>query len=64
MASPNVDKMIEALQQNGVLVAELHLVCARIEEEAQVDLTKDEKIEFFQEIARLAPLEPSITFAW
>lgn len=64
MASPNVDKMIKALQSSGVLLNELHLACARIEESAGVDLTKEEKVEFFQEIARLAPMEPSITFAW
>lgn len=64
MASENVDKMLNVLMDNAVLVAELHLVFAKIEEAADVDATKEEKVEFLRELAGSATTEPSITFAW
>ena len=64
MASPNVDKMLKVLMDSGVLVAELHLVFAKIEEAAGVDATKEEQVEFLREIAGSATSEPSITFKW
>lgn len=64
MASPNVETVLKTLHENGVLVAELHLVFAKIEQASGVDLTKGEKIEFLNEIAKLAPLEPGVAFIW
>jgi hypothetical protein len=57
MASPNVDKMLLALQNDGVLTAELQLAFAKVEAAAQVDLTKDEKKEFLRELAELSSRE-------
>lgn len=57
MASPNVDKMMLALQKSPVLVAELQLVFSKIEEAAAVDLTKEEKREFVAELATIASKE-------
>jgi len=64
MASPNVDKMLNILMDSGVLIAELHLVFAKIEDASGVDATKEEKIELLREIAGSATSEPSVTFAW
>lgn len=57
MATPNVDKMLKTMQQNNALMAELSLALARIEGAAGVNLTDDEKKEFFKELADLMSRE-------
>ncbi len=57
MATENVDKMMHALQEDGILVAELQLVFAKIESSAGVDLTKTEKREFISELAKISSKE-------
>jgi hypothetical protein len=64
MASANVDKVLNHLMNDSVLVHELHLVFAKIEAGAEVHLSKEEKVEFLKEIAGTATSEPSITFSW
>jgi hypothetical protein len=57
MASENVDKMLKALQDDGVLTAEVQLAFAKVEAAAGVDLTKDEKKEFLKELADMSSRE-------
>lgn len=64
MASPNVDKMLDTMMSNPILVAELHLAFAKIEYTSGVDASDSEKIELLKEIAGTATTEPSITFKW
>lgn len=64
MASQNVDIVLNHLMNNSVLVHELHVVFAKIEAGAGVQLTKQEKVEFLKELAGTATSEPSITFSW
>jgi len=64
MASANVDKALNYLMNNSVLVHELHVVFAKIEEGAGVHFINEEKVEFLKEIAGTATSEPSITFKW
>lgn len=63
MASANVDKMLKTLSESGVLTAELQLVFSKIEEAAEVDLTKDEKREFVRELAEMTSKEILIIWA-
>lgn len=63
MASPNVDKLLLTLQNDGVLAAEISLAFAKLEAAAGVDLTKEEKKEFFKELADLTSREILIV-AW
>ncbi|HGF5134598.1 hypothetical protein [Vibrio parahaemolyticus] len=62
MASENVDKMLNALQNDGVLAAEVQLAFAKVEAAAGVDLTKDEKKEFLSELANLSSREVLIVW--
>lgn len=64
MASANVDAVLHYLMSTPVIVHELHVVFAKMEAGAGVQLTNQEKVELLKEIAGTAAAEPSITFAW
>ncbi len=53
MASANVETILKAMKDDGVLVAELSLALAKCEQSAGVDLSPEEKAEFFKELAEM-----------
>jgi hypothetical protein len=57
MASENVDKLIKTLQDDPVLAAELSLALAKLKAAAGVTLTKEDKKEFFLQLADFASKE-------
>ena len=64
MASPNVDKMLLAIQNKFTLALELSLALNRIQEEAGVKLSISEKQEFFNELVSQKVNESTLTMIW